>query len=381
LLLGYAWYHFSGTKQIVTTAKTVLDSANQTKEKIKQATPSTDAALKFLRSTAKTYAAAIPGGAYMIDQSFDQLEKLAESHGEQVKQIVTDSYSQLQDTLASAKGKDAGDAVLAVINDAVGKLKELGSKIDQDVIGPFLEKNPQLQKALEGSQDQLKEIMQKQGPEAKRIRDDTYKQLSGLVAAGLTGDSIQKAVALIQQKSTEVSKLASQTGADAWEAASKNAQPLLNKLPDVKKMLDEQLPKMQGVIGEDGVKQVQELYEKLAELGKDAKNKDPKELAKEAKKLVEERMASIQKSTSGTGKAAKNTALSYLEQIPGVKDLPELHAFKTIVEKHGKDAEKLMDATYEDLKKILSKRLEEAKKLGDSAKEETKDKVKEKASR
>jgi uncharacterized protein YicC (UPF0701 family) len=94
------------------------------------------AALGFLRSTAKSYAGAIPGAAGGIDFAFDRLEEAAETHGEEVKQIIHDTYSEVQTQLKDLKGKDPSEAVLKVINDAVGKLNQLAGDVDKNYLQP-----------------------------------------------------------------------------------------------------------------------------------------------------------------------------------------------------------------------------------------------------
>ena len=75
-----------------------------------------------MRSAANTYAAAIPGASYIINQTFDQLEELAETRGDDVKQVINETYAEIQSALNDAKGKDLGEQAVVIIQKAMNKL-------------------------------------------------------------------------------------------------------------------------------------------------------------------------------------------------------------------------------------------------------------------
>lgn len=59
---------------------------------------------------------------------------------------------------------------------------------------------------------------------------------------------------LLEQKKEEISKFSQKAGKDAWESSSKAASPYLEKMPDVKQLVDDNLSKVSGYVGEDRVK-------------------------------------------------------------------------------------------------------------------------------
>lgn len=61
LVVGYTWYHFSGVKSAVQTSNKVRDYANSGVQKLKESTPEPNEALGYLRDTASSYAAFVPG--------------------------------------------------------------------------------------------------------------------------------------------------------------------------------------------------------------------------------------------------------------------------------------------------------------------------------
>lgn len=65
----YGYYHFSGAKKAVDSARQVSETAKQLKDKAAQATPSPKAILGFVRSAAHSYAGAFPGGSSLVDST------------------------------------------------------------------------------------------------------------------------------------------------------------------------------------------------------------------------------------------------------------------------------------------------------------------------
>ena len=59
---------------------------------------------------------------------------------------------------------------------------------------------------------------------------------------------------MLKEKTAEVREFSQRAGKDAWEASAKNAGPLLDKMPDVRKLVDENVDKLGGVVGEERVK-------------------------------------------------------------------------------------------------------------------------------
>ena len=103
---------------------------------------------------------------------------------------------------------------------------------------------------------------------------------------------------------------------------------------------------------------VKDLYAQLEKLAKSGKS--PEDMAAEAKKIVEDKVGSLnelkKKAADVAGGAAGGSASSLMtaaSAIPGLSGLgkilggEELSHLKEIAEKHGGDAEKLLESTYE----------------------------------
>ncbi|KIJ36918.1 hypothetical protein M422DRAFT_33975 [Sphaerobolus stellatus SS14] len=375
VLVGtYAWYHLSGTKKVVETAKSTIETAQQAKQKIQEATPSPTEALNLLRSATKTFAP-FPG----VDKVFDELEKTADKHGERIAKIATTMYNDVAEALSSGDPKQVGERVLKAIQKSASEVQSLTSDVGSDVFGPMLEKSPELKRVLGTSYDHMKGMADKYGPEAQRIASDTANQASKILSQGVNAASLKDVSNLIQQKSKEIQELASKTSSDAWEAARDSAQPLLDRLPDLKKLIDDNVESLKGYVGEERVDIVKDLYQKLEDISKSGKPAN--EMKQEAEKVVKEKVDQLRKQ-GGIPDSVPDLSnfdwstlgLDKLKMIPGIggiaDQVPKLQELQSIAEKRGPEAKKLLDETYTDIKKVLDQKVEAAKKLGEEAKED-----------
>lgn len=156
----YGYYHYSGTAAVVSTTRQAIDAAKSAKDKVASSTPSPSEALGLVRSIAKSYASAIPGASGAVDASFDQLEKLAEQHGEKVSEVIKQTY---QDVVkASDGGKDAGEKIVKALTEAVSKVQQLIGEEGGKAFEGLKEKFPEVGKALGGEFEELQKLSEKQ---------------------------------------------------------------------------------------------------------------------------------------------------------------------------------------------------------------------------
>ena len=80
MLAAYGYYHFSGAKSAVATAKSAksyIDSATDSlKVKLEEKTPEANQAIETLRQSANKYASFVPGGRAYVDAAFQDLESV-----------------------------------------------------------------------------------------------------------------------------------------------------------------------------------------------------------------------------------------------------------------------------------------------------------------
>lgn len=223
-----------------------------------------------------------------------------------------------------------------------------------------------------------------------------------------TLDRVKK---LLETKTEQVRKLSREAGSDAWAASAKRAQPLLDKAPDVKKMVDDNLSKLEGVVGQDKVEvsagvfakptslesinsradiptlrpltqYVKSLYTDLESISKSGKSLD--DMTRDARSLLESRVGSIDKlkqQATSLSDDAYTQALKYAASIPGlagVKDALEgvdLRALASVASQHGDEGQKILKDTYSEIRDILQKKADEAKKVGERAAKDAKKEV------
>jgi polyhydroxyalkanoate synthesis regulator phasin len=123
-------------------------------------------------------------------------------------------------------------ARLALTNSIQTASKRI-SELSGDTADDILNNHPILKNKLGGSIDQLKDMGDQFGPEAKKIVDETWKQVQDILKGGVgvgTADQLRR---LIQDKTQEVRKLADQ----AWQKGLEQARPYLDYSPKVRKLV------------------------------------------------------------------------------------------------------------------------------------------------
>ncbi|KAF5016554.1 hypothetical protein F66182_11729, partial [Fusarium sp. NRRL 66182] len=177
---GYAWYHFSGAKTLVKTSKETQEYIKKAKQTVIQNTPEPNEAFRWLRDTVKSYAVLIPGARGYIDTAFDDLEKIRNNHQEDFDKIVKDAYNETRD-IFSKEGFNTSSASKAAqaLQKYMSQLFDLAGDAASDV----LKNHPQLKEKVGGSYDQLKQMGDAYGPEAKEEVDMTWRQISDIIKA------------------------------------------------------------------------------------------------------------------------------------------------------------------------------------------------------
>jgi hypothetical protein len=267
--------------------------------------------MSYFRSIAKSYGGLIPGASAYIDPMFDSLDELKRTHGEETEKIIKGTYDEIKETVSKG-GFDlkTGEKVVEILKRRAVEVEELGRKVGTDFLKPVIDKNPQLKEAVGGSYDQLKGMVEEYGPEAKDKYDDTVKQIKKIAAAGLTAASIKQVKDLVDQKTKEIKELGEKAGRDAWDKASKQAKPFLEKLPDVKKSLDENMKVLVG----SGGKSIQEIYDKVKEV---AEKGGDKKSVEELQNMIKEKAKQVSQGSGMNWDDAWKSLEGYIKKLPG----------------------------------------------------------------
>jgi type I site-specific restriction-modification system R (restriction) subunit len=240
LVAGYGWYHFSGVKTAVQTAKTAKGyvdyGSEQLKASLSAATPdSADDVISKLKEVANSYAGWVPGGKAFVDKSFKDLEAIQEKHGDEVNKIVKATYEELRE-VSQKKGAsmETANDVWTILS---RRFQELGA-LAGDAAQQIVDNHPEIKKRVGGSIDQLKDLGDRYGPEAKKKVDETFAEVSSIAKGGLSIDTADKIRKLVQEKVEEIKKM----GEDTWnKALEEQIKPALEKNPQVKKLVEENM--------------------------------------------------------------------------------------------------------------------------------------------
>ncbi len=338
---GYSYYHFSGAKSIVNAASATKSQLNKLTKDLQSSTPEPNEALKWLRNTATSYAAFIPGAKVYVDSAFNDLETVQEKHRKEVEAIVNKAYADLKNASRSGMSIETATKGWEIIEGAMKELGELAS----DSASEILDNHPKLKEKVGGNLDKLKEMTDGYGgEEAKRELEQTYSQIKDVVKGGVSAETLAKVQQVIREKTEKVKKL----GDEAWKKGLEQAKPYLDKNPQVKEMVEENA---------DALKQgnVRDLFEKVKSAVETGNMEDLKGYVRQAGQKAR---------NSGVGQSFEQ----YAKMIPGGGEiLPQLEKLQEVATKRGDEAEGILRGAYEDVKQVLQKRIGEVEKLAEKA--------------
>ena len=348
LLLYTAWLYGTSSGRM---SRTVSASISDAQKKYQQAaktfqakTPSTDDAIDTLRNYAYTYVAFIPGGRGLVDTVFQDLDKVREGHGKEVDDLVRETYDDLSSV--SKKGLSWQS-----FQDAVDVLETFSRKISKLAAGSvmdIMDNHPQIKNKLGGPINQLKQMGENYGPEAKKQVDQTVQQLQEIMQSGFSAETLRKAQNLIAEKS----ELLRNIGKQAWDKGYDQVKPVLERNPQLKKLIDENKDALMSG-------SATELFPKLRDALTTGNTGD-------LEKYVKETVEKSKNTASGMSLGNFGDFEQYAKMIPGGGDiLGKLSQFKNVAQNNREEGEKLLKETMEEIQKVISKQADKAKGLID----------------
>ncbi|KAI0690194.1 hypothetical protein C8T65DRAFT_672032 [Cerioporus squamosus] len=330
LLGGYMYYYFSGAKKAVDASRTASQYYQETKAAIASKAPkSPNEALDYLRDVARSYLVIIPGRART-------------SHGDDVNRIVSDGLGNM----------DAGTAmkILDVLRRRSAELEELGKKAGKDAFGSLSEKYPQVSEKLGGGYEEFRRLAESKGPRRRSFED------------------------------VDLRKFAQSSSQEAWDRALKEATPYLDKVPELKQVLNDNRDKFIAAGAATltgGSSSYQEIFAKIkdAAQGDLAKNKDK---VNELRKFVEEKAREAEAQGSKQLERGWESLQDWIRTMPGgdnaLKRMPDVKVFVKVSQERSEDAKKLAKETYEAVLQVLEEKGKKAQQLSEEVKEDTKKK-------
>jgi ElaB/YqjD/DUF883 family membrane-anchored ribosome-binding protein len=248
------------------------------------------------------YLAYIPGA----QMAFDEIDSIADSHGDELDAILSDAYGDLKDVLdKGGLDKQTAMAVADIAKRLARDLKDLS----MDAGEKLLEENPKLKAAMECPVQQLKELGRSYGPEAQKIVDETYKQVKEIVNKGLSPEALDEASKLVEEKSAQIKEMGRKAVEKAFEEGSQEVKRYLDRAPQVKKLLEENMEaiKEAALSGKLSVSQIPQIFQKA----KDATTAIDK-------KTAVERLKRYLDDLTGKGKEKKAEGGEQLQRVARV---------------------------------------------------------------
>ncbi|KAI0874427.1 hypothetical protein GGS24DRAFT_516655 [Hypoxylon argillaceum] len=326
-------------------AKEVNRKYNEAAKQLQGQTPDVDGAIKYMKEFAYSYVAWVPGGRQYVDTVFKDVETLKENRRDEVNQIVSDTYKQFQELSKLGLSLETASKAYNILTDLAIKFGDLTGNALTDILA----NHPGAKDKFGGIIEQLEEMGENYGPEAKKQVDQTWKQGKEILGGGFSAANLDKVRRLVEDKIQQVKKL----GDDAWNKALEGAKPYLDKNPKVKELIE----KNASALKQGNAKEVFDHVKKAVESGDTSTLEDY-----------------VNKAKSKGEKAASSLGIDqYFKMIPsGSEILEKVNQLKEVAEKHKDEGEKLLEETTEELKQVLEKKLEKAKKIAEKTKKDSK---------
>ena len=232
-----------------------------------------------------------------------------------------------------------------ILQKHIKRIGDLAGDAAQEIIN----NHPQLKDKVGGNLDQLKQMGEKYGPEAKKQVDETWDQIREIMATGVSATTIPKIQKLVQDKVQKIQEL----GGKVWEQGMERAKPLLEKSPEVKAVVEQNADKLK----KSG--NVQELYEKIKSAVDSGSVDDLKSYIRNTVQKV---------GSSGGGEGAGDALEHFLKKIPGGSEImPKLGELQQLAQEHGEEAERIAKETFKEVEQVLQKKIGEAQELAKKA--------------
>jgi len=245
------------------------------------------------------------------------------------------------------------------------ELQDLSARAGSDLLGPIFDKHPEVKEKLGGSYEQVKKLASQAGPEARRITTDTASKLTETFKGGFDEKSMEKAKQILQEAAERLQKATGEAGdqaKEAWQKSMQQAQPYLDKVPEIKDLLNNKASSLMAGAG------ASQIWEKIKEIGQE--KKVSKEKVEDLKNFINEKVGEAEDSSGDLW----DKVLEFSKNIPGAEKLDEkretLKGFVAVVREDSDDAKALAKETFDDVMKVIEKKADEAKKLKEKAKDD-----------
>lgn len=354
-ILGlYGWYHYSGTKNLINTAHEFQGRFQDITSQLKETAPEPNEALQWLRKTATSYTFFLPGAKKYVDSAFNDLEIIHKKHGKEVDKIVQEAYGELREIAQDGISVTSAQKVWEILQKHLKRISDLATDSAQQI----LNNHPGLKDKVGGSFDQLKNLGDNYGPDAKKQVDQVWSEISNILKGGVSVESIDKIQAAVQDKIKAVQKL----GDQAWKEAMEQAKPYLEKSPQARELLEKNATALkQGNVGE--------LFEKIRQ---SVQSGDLDSIERYVRSAVKKQ------TKQGSGDGAEEEGDQSMGSLPGAGDFvsklsQKMHQIHQMTrDERGQEAKQIAKDTVDEIEQVLDRRLSQARSLIDNAEKKAK---------
>ncbi|KAK4649871.1 hypothetical protein QC762_704360 [Podospora pseudocomata] len=359
--LLYGIYTMTPSGKMMKTMNATVKETNKKYEQLaatlKNKTPSTDEALGKVKEVCYSYAGWVPGGRQYVDVAFKDIEDIRDANKEEVDKLVAETYKEFQNITAAGLTLEAASRSW----EALQKLSQRIANLSANASEQLLDNHPQLKEKFGGSFDTLKQMGSQYGPEAKKIVDDTWKQVNDIIKGGFTTENADKVRKLVEEKTQQVRKM----GDQVWDKGLETAKPYLDKSPAVRDLINN---------NKDILKQgnASELFSKIKSMSESGDSSKLEDYVKQAVNKAKESgdtgkswTSSIVGGSTGFGVLSQFLGSSSEGVTQKVKD--NIGVLSEVYKKHSDEGQKLLEETQEDLRKLLEEKAKKAQKIADAA--------------
>ncbi|KAK5735027.1 hypothetical protein LTR17_008517 [Elasticomyces elasticus] len=270
---------------------------------------------------------------------------IRKNHAEEVDDIVREAYGELRDVSKQGMNLQTMSQSWEVLSKHLQRLASLAGDAAQDIMN----NHPQLKEKLGGSFDNLKQLGDQLGPEAKKQVDETWKEVSDILKEGFSFSSGEKIYKLVQDKQEQVQKL----GQQAWQKGYERLQPTLEKNPKVKQLVEDN----KDMLTSGNFSELSSAVTAAVTGGNTLQLE---------KYIVSAKEKAEQQFSSGGGLS------SMLSMVPnGGKILPQLQKLQKVAQQHGQEAEQIAKDTLSEIGQVLDRRSQQLEKIYEQGKQES----------
>ena len=351
--LIYGVYYVSPSGKLLRGINKGSKEANkkykEASQKLQSSTPDADQAINYIKDFCYSYVTWIPGGRQVVDATFKDVDTLRKNHGDEVNQIVNDAYRQFQDLSKSGLSLETASKAFEILADLS---KKFGS-VAGDALTDILDNHPEAKQKFGGSIDQLKQMGDRYGPEAKKQVDQTWQQVKEIMGGGLSAANLDKARRVVEEKVEQVKKL----GDEAWKKGLEQAKPYLDKNPKVKELIE----KNESALKQGNASELFQNAKKAVDSG------DLGGFEKYVSGAVDKAKSKGSQLSAGAGAGLEQ----YFDKIPnGSEILSKVNQLREAAEKHSDEGQQLLKETMDELKQVLEKKSQKAKEIIDKEKKQ-----------